>query len=70
MAILHLAFNFHDPAILLRLAALAACSLAIVCLGVIEYGLSLPRLAKTLLVSFIALLIVCVGYLYYKLQGF
>ena len=66
---LHIAFNYHDTQVLLRLAALAACLVAVTFLGVIEFRPHLGRLARSAIITLTAALAAVTVYALIRLGG-
>lgn len=65
----HIAFNYHDPVVQLRLAALLACSAMLICLAALEFRRRLPRYAVIVLSIAFVLAAGMVGYVLVRLQN-
>lgn len=65
----HIAFNYHDSLVQLRLAALLACAAMLLCLGMWEFRRRLPRYARIVVIATFIIAAGVVGYALIRLQS-
>lgn len=66
---IHIAFNLHDPHVIIRLAALVASALAVLCFGMLEFHPTGSKLAKVVVFALLILSFVVIGYSLFALKG-